>query len=107
MYDVISKGFTHGLLHSPRPWAKDETTKFLCPAYGIPSRWILPENKEMAEIYGYTVIDPLSVMQTHLSEVVRSHAYELLGRSEVMQLVENLKRTAPELVLIRANDLTH
>ena len=35
------------------------------PAYGIPSRWILPENKEMAEIYGYTVIDPLSVMQTH------------------------------------------
>ena len=68
------------------------------PAYGIPSRWILPENKEMAEIYGYTVIDPLSVMQTHLSEVVRRHAYELLGRAEVIQLVENLKRTAPELV---------
>ena len=68
------------------------------PAYGIPSRWILPENKEMAEIYGYTVIDPLSVMQTHLSEVVRSHAYELLGRAEVIQLVENLKRTSPELV---------
>ena len=68
------------------------------PAYGIPSRWILPENKEMAEIYGYTVIDPLSVMQTHLSEVIRRHAYELLGRSEVIQLVENLKRTSPELV---------
>ena len=68
------------------------------PAYGIPSRWILPENKEMAEIYGYTVIDPLSVMQTHLSEVVRSHAYELLGRAEVIQLVENLKRTSPEVV---------
>jgi len=68
------------------------------PAYGIPSRWILPENKEMAEIYGYTVIDPLSVMQTHMSEVVRRHAYELLGRAEVMQLVENLKKNAPELV---------
>ena len=68
------------------------------PAYGIPSRWILPENKEMAEIYGYTVIDPLSVMQTHLSEVVRRHAYELLGRAEVIQLVENLKRISPELV---------
>ena len=68
------------------------------PAYGIPSRWILPENKELAEIYGYTVIDPLSVMQTHLSEVVRSHAHELLGRAEVIQLVENLKRTSPELV---------
>jgi len=68
------------------------------PAYGIPSRGILPENKEMAEIYGYTVIDPLSVMQTHLSEVVRRHAYELLGRAEVIQLVENLKRISPELV---------
>ncbi len=68
------------------------------PAYGIPSRWILPENKEMAEIYGYTVIDPLSVMQTHMSEVVRRHAYELLGRAEVIQLVENLKKSSPELV---------
>ena len=68
------------------------------PAYGIPSRWILPENKEMAEIYGYTVIDPLSVMLTHMSETVRHHAYELLGRSETIQLVENLKKTSPELV---------
>lgn len=68
------------------------------PAYGIPSRWILPENKEMAEIYGYTVIDPLSVMLTHLSETIRRHAYELLGRTETIQLIENLKRTAPELV---------
>ena len=68
------------------------------PAYGIPSRWILPENKEMAEIYGYTVISPLTVMLTHLSEVIKSHAYELLNRSETMQLVENLKKTEPELV---------
>ena len=68
------------------------------PAYGIPSRWILPENKEMAEIYGYTVIDPLSVMLTHLSETIRQHAYELLGRTETISLVENLKKTAPELV---------
>lgn len=68
------------------------------PAYGIPSRWILPENREMAEIYGYTVIDPLSVMVTHLSETVRRHAYELLSRQETVQLVESLKKTAPELV---------
>ena len=53
---------------------------------------------QLAAIYGYTVIDPLSVMQTHMSEVVRRHAYELLGRAEVIQLVENLKKTAPELV---------
>ncbi|WMI80969.1 flagellar biosynthesis protein FlhA [Anaerotignum sp. MB30-C6] len=68
------------------------------PAYGIPSRWILPENKELAEIYGYTVIDPLSVMLTHMSEVVSQHAYELLSRTEVLQLIENVKATIPELV---------
>ncbi len=68
------------------------------PAYGIPSRWILPENKEMAEIYGYTVIDPVSVLLTHLSETIKQHAYELLTRTETIQLVENLKKTAPELV---------
>lgn len=68
------------------------------PAYGIPSRWILPENREMAEIYGYTVIDPLSVMLTHLSETIKKHVYELLDREETMRLVENLKKVAPQLV---------
>ncbi|MDR2023933.1 MAG: flagellar biosynthesis protein FlhA [Hungatella sp.] len=68
------------------------------PAYGIPSKWIRPENREMAEIYGYTVIDPLSVMLTHLSETIRQHAYELLGRQEVMQLLENVKKHSAELV---------
>lgn len=68
------------------------------PAYGIPSKWILPENKEMAEIYGYTVIDPLSVMMTHLSETIKKHTYELLSRAETMQLVETIKKTSPELV---------
>lgn len=68
------------------------------PAYGIPSRWITPENKEIAEIYGYTVIDPLSVMLTHLSETLRQHSYELVTRQEVVQLVENTKKNSPELV---------
>ncbi|WP_313528328.1 flagellar biosynthesis protein FlhA [Anaerotignum sp.] len=68
------------------------------PAYGIPSKWILPENKELAEIYGYTVIDPLSVMLTHMSEVVSQHSYELLSRTEVLQLIENVKASIPELV---------
>lgn len=68
------------------------------PAYGIPSKWILPENKELAEIYGYTVIDPLSVMLTHMSEVVSKHSYELLSRAEVLQLIENVKASIPELV---------
>lgn len=68
------------------------------PSYGIPSRWILPENKEMAEIYGYTVIDPLSVMLTHLSETIKRHTYELIDRGETIRMVENLKTAAPELV---------
>ena len=68
------------------------------PAYGIPSRWIRPEDRERAELYGYTVIDPLSVMVTHLSEVIKQHAYELMTRQEVVHLVENTKKTAPELV---------
>ena len=85
-------------LEPANPLGEIDGIETIEPAYGIPSRWILPENKEMAEIYGYTVIDPLSVMQTHMSEVVRRHAYELLGRAEVIQLVENLKNSAPELV---------
>lgn len=68
------------------------------PSYGIPSKWIVPENKELAEIYGYTVIDPLSVMLTHLSETIKKHTYELLTRTEVMQLIENVKKVSPELV---------
>lgn len=68
------------------------------PAYGIPSRWIRPEDRERAELYGYTVIDPLSVMVTHLSEIIRQHAYELVTRQEVIRLIENVKKTSPELV---------
>nr|WP_308628448.1 flagellar biosynthesis protein FlhA [uncultured Eisenbergiella sp.] len=68
------------------------------PAYGIPSKWILPDNKEMAEIYGYTVIDPLSVMITHLSETIKSHAYEVISRQEVMHLLDNVKKSSQELV---------
>ncbi|MCI8950336.1 MAG: flagellar biosynthesis protein FlhA [Lachnospiraceae bacterium] len=68
------------------------------PAYGIPSRWIRPEDRELAEIYGYTVIDPLSVLVTHLSEVVKQHAHELITRQEVIHLVENTKKVSPELI---------
>ncbi len=85
-------------LEPANPLGEVDGIETIEPAYGIPSRWILPENKEMAEIYGYNVIDPLSVMLTHLAETVKKHAYELLNRAETIQLVENLKRTAPELV---------
>lgn len=84
-------------LEPANPLGEIDGIETIEPAYGIPSRWILPENKEMAEIYGYTVIDPLSVMLTHLSETIKQHAYELLTRSETIQLVDNMKKTAPEL----------
>ena len=85
-------------LEPANPLGEVDGIETIEPAYGIPSRWILPENKEMAEIYGYNVIDPLSVMLTHLSETIRKYAHELLNRAETMQLVENLKRTEPDLV---------
>ena len=85
-------------LEPPNPSGQIDGIEAIEPAYGIPSRWILPENKEMAEIYGYTVITPLTVMLTHLSETIKKHSYELLGRTEVMQLVEHLKKTDPDLV---------
>ncbi len=85
-------------LEPPNPLGEIDGIETIEPAYGIPSRWILPEKKELAEIYGYTVIDPLSVMLTHLSETVKKHTHELLSRTETMQLVENLKNSAPDLV---------
>jgi flagellar biosynthesis protein FlhA len=85
-------------LEPANPLGEIDGIETIEPAYGIPSRWILPENKEMAEIYGYTVIDPLSVMLTHLSETVKKHAHELLNRTQTIQLVENLKKSEPDLV---------
>lgn len=85
-------------LEPPNPSGEIDGIETIEPAYGIPSRWILPENKEMAEIYGYTVITPLTVMLTHLSETIKRHAYELLNRNETTQLVEHLKQTDPDLV---------
>lgn len=68
------------------------------PAYGIPSKWILPENRDLAETFGYTVIDPLSVMLTHLTETIKQHVHELLSRAEVQHLTENAKKISEELV---------
>ncbi|HEX2985425.1 MAG TPA: flagellar biosynthesis protein FlhA [Caproiciproducens sp.] len=68
------------------------------PAYGIPSKWITPDKKEMAEIYGYTVIDPLSVVVTHLSETVRHHAHELLTRQDINQLLDTVRKSDATLV---------
>jgi flagellar biosynthesis protein FlhA len=61
------------------------------PAFGLPALWINENQRNAAEIAGYTVVDSPSVLATHLTEIIKSHAYELLGRQEVQSLINNLK----------------
>jgi flagellar biosynthesis protein FlhA len=68
------------------------------PAFGLDALWITPSNKEAAEVAGYTVVDLPTVMATHLTEIIRTHAHELLGRQEAAALVENFKKTHPKVV---------
>lgn len=68
------------------------------PAFGMPAKWITEEMKEKAELSGYTVVDPPSVVSTHLTEMIKGHADELLGRQETKQLIDHLKEQYPILV---------
>ncbi|WP_172243313.1 flagellar biosynthesis protein FlhA [Saccharibacillus endophyticus] len=68
------------------------------PAFGLPALWIDEATKERAELSGYTVVDPPSVVATHLTELVKRHAHELLGRQETRALIDNLKESYPVLV---------
>ncbi|TGV14244.1 flagellar biosynthesis protein FlhA, partial [Mesorhizobium sp. M00.F.Ca.ET.186.01.1.1] len=68
------------------------------PAFGLPALWVTEENKEIAELSGYTVVDPPSVVATHLTEIVKRHAHELLGRQETRALIDNVREVAPVLV---------
>lgn len=72
-----------------------ETTE---PAFGLPALWIPESEREQAELNGYTVVDAVSVLATHLTEVIKSHAAEILGRQEAQNLVDNLKKTNKTLV---------
>lgn len=81
------------------------------PAFGMPAKWISDDKRVKAEMGGYTLIDATSVIVTHLSELIRAHAYELLTRQEVKKMLENLKKTNPAIVeetvpgLISQNEL--
>ncbi|HDP69289.1 MAG TPA: flagellar biosynthesis protein FlhA [Actinobacteria bacterium] len=68
------------------------------PAFGLPALWIIESQRENAEILGYTVVDPASVVITHLSEIIKKHAHELLGRQDVQTLLENIKQNYPIIV---------
>ncbi len=68
------------------------------PAFHTPAKWIEPDERSRAEMAGYSVVEPAAVMATHLTEVIKSHAYELLGRQEVQQLIDNLRESNAVLI---------
>ncbi len=68
------------------------------PAFGLDAVWIEPGQKDHAQTLGYTVVDPGTVVATHLSHILRSHAHELFGYEEAQQLLENLGKSAPKLI---------
>ncbi|NOV03152.1 flagellar biosynthesis protein FlhA [Paenibacillus planticolens] len=72
-----------------------ETTE---PAFGLPAIWIDEVTKERAELSGYTVVDPPSVVATHLTEIIKKHTHELLGRQETKALIDNVRESYPALV---------
>jgi len=79
----------------PRPLAGKETRE---PAYGAPARWIQPSAEEEALAAGYSVVDQGTLIGTHLAELIRKHAHELLGRAETKRLLDSLAESHPKLV---------
>ena len=67
------------------------------PAFGLPAVWIDGQQREQAQSFGYTVVDASTVVATHLSNIIQSHAAELLGREEVQQLLDHLSKESPKL----------
>ncbi len=68
------------------------------PAFGLPARWITAGQRMEAEMHGFTVVDPASVVTTHLNEIVRKHASDLLTRQDVQKLLENVSKQHPAVV---------
>jgi flagellar biosynthesis protein FlhA len=68
------------------------------PAFGLDAVWIDSGQRDLAQSYGYTVVDPATVIATHLSHILQNHAHELLSHQDVQQLLDRLAATAPKLV---------
>ncbi|MEK6709940.1 MAG: flagellar biosynthesis protein FlhA [Nitrospinota bacterium] len=82
-----------GAVESPVPGIP--TTE---PAFGLPAIWITPANRERAQLAGYTVVEPATVVATHLTEMLKKHGHELLTRSEVQRLLDKVAQTHPKVV---------
>ncbi len=88
------------LLAMPGPMVAEEiagiqTTE---PVFGLPAVWVTPDRRSDAEMNGYTVVEPPSIIITHLTETIRQHAGALLGRQEVQELMDNLQESSPAIV---------
>jgi len=68
------------------------------PTFGLPAHWITKDRRDRAQMLNYTVVDPATVLATHLTETIRNHAYELLGRQEVKGLIDYVAETHPKLI---------
>lgn len=88
----------HYLAMSPGGDDSIEGIDTIEPSFGLPAKWITEDTKEDAEILGYTVVDPPSVVSTHLTEIIRANAADLLGRQETKQLVDHIHESSPILV---------
>jgi len=78
------------------PPVDGETT--VDPTFGTPARWIASRDRELAEALGYTVVEHATIIATHLAEIARRYAYQVLGRGELQQLFDVFSRTTPKLV---------
>ncbi len=91
--------FNHYLAMNPGTAEGDiEGIDTIEPAFGLPAKWISEDEREKAEILGYTVVDPSSIISTHLTEIIKKHSYELLGRQEVKTLIDNIREQNSALV---------
>jgi flagellar biosynthesis protein FlhA len=98
---VASGEMLPGYFMAMNPGTATETIKGVAtvePAFGLPAIWIPEAKKEQAQIAGYTVVDCTTVMATHISEIIKRHAHELLGRQEAQNLLDNLAKGYPKLV---------
>jgi len=68
------------------------------PAFGLPALWISQDKKERAQMLGYTVVDPSTVLATHISELLKTHINEIIGRQEVQNLLDKISEKNPKLV---------
>ncbi len=68
------------------------------PAFGLPAYWVEEKNTEVARTKGYMIVDPATVIVTHITELIKNHAWELLTRTEVQSMLDNVSRTYPKIV---------